>query len=170
MSTRTFLMATAYKGPDYPNELPGAYVDVALVFSANDTIKYPLTDDNAWKSLLPDEVGMVRLGPKGRPFGVSMYHQLHCITHMRSSYVRARSGAISPQQVDMAVAHDIHCLQFLRHSILCHGDTTLISIESNSTSEELHRCRDWTAIRAYVEKNKSEWEGIPYPDALEDLL
>jgi len=171
-----FLQSPTYKyvGSDIPRELPGDYPDVALVFEKNDSIRYPLDDNDIWNSLWPDQLGLVRLGPKGRPLGISLYHQLHCLSSIRYAYMIARLGLVpGDPRFDTAVIHNTHCFHFIRQSILCHADLTLIPTDAdkNSTiaSEEVHRCRDWTKVREFVEKNQAEWRGIPLTHAWEEI-
>ncbi|KAF8959149.1 hypothetical protein BDZ97DRAFT_1667613 [Flammula alnicola] len=157
--------STEYVGFDFPRELPGKYGEVALLFEKNDT-SYPLTDNDAWNSLVPPELGLTRIGPKGRPFGLAIYHQLHCLNSIRYMYMVARLGLTLDSNVDTSYMHNTHCIHFLRQGLLCHPDLTLIPV--NGTQGELHRCRDWSKIRKFVEDNQDEWKGVSLTHAWED--
>ncbi|CAA7270031.1 unnamed protein product [Cyclocybe aegerita] len=155
-------------GDDTPKELPGHYPDVAMFFDRKDR-NYPLTSNDAWNTMIPPFLGQVRLGPKGRPYGISMYHQLHCLNSLRYTYMVARYNLEPDPIAERSIAHTTHCFHVLRHSILCHADLTLVA--RNSTEEgESHRCRDWAQIRRFVEDNQAKWRDTPLtPEAWEDV-
>ncbi|KAF8884259.1 hypothetical protein CPB84DRAFT_1713073 [Gymnopilus junonius] len=150
----------SFLASDIPRELPGDYPDVTLVFGKDDSTRYPLNDSDVWSTLWPGELGLVRLGPEGRLMGISMYHQLHCLNSVRHAYMVGRSNLDGPSNTPLG--HNTHCLHFIRQSILCHADLTLIPVdEDRNTEDEAHRCRDWSKVRAFAEKNQAAWQGVP---------
>ncbi|GBE89059.1 hypothetical protein SCP_1500610 [Sparassis crispa] len=80
----------SYVGCDYPPQLPLDISPAALV--VNTTHRYGLTADDDWGTIFPNGNGWVRLGPDGRAFAVSMYHQLHCLDAIRVAMVRPPPG------------------------------------------------------------------------------
>ncbi|KAG1735310.1 uncharacterized protein EDB91DRAFT_1056395, partial [Suillus paluster] len=143
----------AYIGDDHPTELPLRLDTVALTF--NDTEHYSISGFMAWlewDSLdrFPRGHGFVRLGPNGRVFGVTMFHQLHCLQIIREALINGPDD------------HSGHCLNFLRQAILCNSDITLdpLNIDSDGTlvgTDGLgvtHVCQDWTQVYAYVMENQ----------------
>ncbi|KAG2038443.1 hypothetical protein BDR03DRAFT_862003, partial [Suillus americanus] len=105
-----------YIGEDHPTELPLRLDTVALKF--NNSEHYGTSDVTSWaewKSLdhFPHGHGFVRLGPNGRLFGVSMFHQIHCLQMIRLALIDGPNG------------HSGHCINILRQAILCNSDITL---------------------------------------------
>ncbi|KAF8889860.1 hypothetical protein BD779DRAFT_1785252 [Infundibulicybe gibba] len=154
----------SYVADDIPNQLPGDYPPAAMVVRPT-LDRYPLADDSAWKSSLAPSRGFIRLGPKGRPFGISLYHQLHCVNALRFAYTIARDGLVTDKtKLRKDLGHSDHCFQFVREGILCKGDLTLIPLDDESRSNKTyrtHRCRDWTKIREFVVQNIDAWRPIP---------
>ena len=71
-------------GDDYPSQLPYDIEPAAM--SIELTHRFGLTAEDDCASIFP-ETGFMFLGPKGRPFSVSMYHQLHCLDSLRVAMV-----------------------------------------------------------------------------------
>ncbi|KAF8959154.1 hypothetical protein BDZ97DRAFT_1761648 [Flammula alnicola] len=162
----------SWKAPDFPQELPGLDgPETAMFFTRNDTTQYPLDDNDAWNTIIPPKLGVFRIGPKGRRYGLSLYHQLHCLNSIRYDYMVARLGLLEDVPNELS-HHDTHCMHFIRQGIMCHADTTLIPLEEESgteTSGEWHRCRgDWTNIRTFIEDLQAKWKGVPLTHAFED--
>ncbi|KAI0685167.1 hypothetical protein BC835DRAFT_1385855 [Cytidiella melzeri] len=143
---------------------------------------YGLYSDEDWKSLFPGgESGFVTLGPvpteserkssssgwSPNVFAVGMYHQLHCLDVFRHSYVAAKAHALAFPGNGTGFDHHMnHCLSYMREMVLCAADTTLIhTVEVESPGAQgkylatsmgtLHRCRDWTQVRRFVEQHKA---------------
>ena len=59
----------------------------------------------------------------------------------------------------------LHCLDYVRHQLLCHPDLTLITTNDldEFVLDETHMCKDYGAIRAWVERHRwkefGEWFG-----------
>ncbi|KAG1811881.1 uncharacterized protein BJ212DRAFT_1373857 [Suillus subaureus] len=122
-----------YIGDDHPIELPLDLEIAALTFE----------DSKYYKGH-----GFVRLGPNGRLFGVSMFHQIHCLQMIRLALINGPSD------------HSGHCLNFLRQAILCNSDTTLdpVYIDGSMIGSDglgvTHICRDWSQVYAYIKENQ----------------
>ncbi|KAG1735271.1 uncharacterized protein EDB91DRAFT_1295469, partial [Suillus paluster] len=142
-----------YIDDDHPTELPLRLDTVALTF--NSTERYSTSGTKAWlewNSLdhFPRGHGFVRLGPNGRAFGVSMFHQIHCLQMIRLALINGPDD------------HSGHCLNFLRQAILCNADTTLdplfVDPDGMMTGTDglgvTHVCRDWTQVYAYIVDNQ----------------
>ncbi|KAG1876362.1 hypothetical protein F4604DRAFT_1892288 [Suillus subluteus] len=149
-----------YIGEDHPTELPLRLDTVALTFNSSE--HYGISDDMAWsdwKSLdhFPHGHGFVRLGPNGRLFGISMFHQIHCLQIIRLALINGPNG------------HSGRCINILRQAILCKSDITLDRLitrpDGSMTSTDglnvTHVCRDWSQVYAYVIENQKGpmWEG-----------
>ncbi|EIW81726.1 hypothetical protein CONPUDRAFT_54070 [Coniophora puteana RWD-64-598 SS2] len=149
--------------------LPIALQDVALAFEFTDDTRYDLDSAETWRSLVPPKTaGFVHLGEDATPYSVSMYHSLHCLATIR----RALSEADN---------HSDHCFDYLTQLLSCKADSTLEQIVqpqgmdndgnksavpawAGSGSGVVHRCRDWTQIRSFVEKNRDEKKIFPPTD------
>ena len=105
----------------------------------------------------------VQVGSIISVYGVSVFHQLHCINKLQKLYNRATQGELEDSAHDM---HAFHCFNYLRQGILCAADATLeqefLKIESLDSLIALsnqslkgvgdeHRCRDalplWEATK-----------------------
>jgi len=110
-----------------------------------------------WNAIRPPGKGFVFLGEEYFAFGVSMWHQMHCLNHIRAVLVNGDDGS----------DHTEHCFHYLRQGILCAADTTL---EAGGTSRTLangdkvatgvgtvHTCRDWRQVHNWMESQHKEW-------------
>ncbi|KAI9065284.1 hypothetical protein FKP32DRAFT_512386 [Trametes sanguinea] len=169
----------SYVGDDFPAQLPLKLPAVGLVLSS-DASHFSLYADDDWGSLFPLSDGFTTLHPAdtppppppttaapnspssdGRTFLISMVHQLHCLDVLRVAFVANRTGAAQ---------HVAHCLRYLRQAVLCHADATLEPDEPGvrdgrwehaaSGVDAVHRCRDWTALRRYMDEHPAEPVGM----------
>ncbi|KAL1941012.1 hypothetical protein VTO73DRAFT_7648 [Trametes versicolor] len=133
--------------------------DAALVIE--DTVHYLPNNSREWASLFPAESGgFVRLGPLGRMFGVSMFHQLHCLDKMRRAVV-------GPPSSEWESWHTQHCINYVRQMLLCASSTRLepVKVTREGDGEGVkvdglgleHQCRDWSLLRRKVEGNLGQW-------------
>ena len=151
----------AYIGDDRPRELPIKVRPVSMVFH-DDPVRYRMSGLQAWAewaSLRPPGAGYVYLGQSYFSFGVSMWHQLHCLDHLRTVLVLGDDGS----------DHTEHCFHYLRQGILCAADTTLepggpsmrvpggglgqIATGVNVT----HTCRDWRQVYDWMAEQHATW-------------
>jgi hypothetical protein len=126
----------------------------------DDPVHYRMTGAQAWAEwdeLRPAGRGYVYLGESYFSFGVSMWHQLHCLNHLRKVLTRGDDGS----------DHTEHCFHYLRQGILCAADTTLepggpamlladgqlVATGGNVT----HTCRDWKLVYEWMEDNHATW-------------
>ncbi|KAI0648778.1 hypothetical protein C8Q79DRAFT_903489, partial [Trametes meyenii] len=135
--------------------------NAALV--VEDTVHYPPNDTAEWSSLFPaGSGGFVQLGPHGRLFGVSMFHQLHCLDKMRRAIV-------APPDSEWESSHTQHCLNYVRQMLLCASSVRLEPVKEADDERGSggglkvdglgleHRCRDWSLLREKVEENFHDW-------------
>lgn len=142
------MILAAFVGDDYPQYYP---VDLGQVsFTPEDTVHYQIFSDEAereWDSIFPDGGGILFLGPERRIFGLSLFHQMHCLVHIRRAiFARQPSN------------HAHHCLNFLRQAILCEADSTLEpvvpSLGQRSVSTKTPRtCKDWEKVYELASDN-----------------
>ncbi|KAH7921602.1 hypothetical protein BV22DRAFT_1038476 [Leucogyrophana mollusca] len=147
--------AYSYVGDDHPANLPIDLPHVAL--EIENTGKFGISNPEAWAEwrttdLFPRANGFVKLGKQGRTFGVSMFHQMHCLMMIRKAVI----------EKDSADSHTHHCLNFIRQAILCASDTTLDPLRNDGHGKlrgsdgvsVVHVCRDWEKVYDYVRMNQ----------------
>ncbi|KAG1735293.1 uncharacterized protein EDB91DRAFT_1007658, partial [Suillus paluster] len=86
----------------------------------------------------------------GRMFGVSMFHQIHCLQMIRKALINGSR------------CHSGHCLNFLRQAVLCNADTTLdpffVDPDGTMTGTDglgmTTVCRNWAQVYAYTVENQ----------------
>ncbi|PPJ60546.1 hypothetical protein CBER1_11821 [Cercospora berteroae] len=105
-------------------------------------------------------------------FGVTMFHQLHCLHMIRDELAQGsqhRETTLRHDDKQQHGGHDhhwAHCLAYLAHAITCNADDTLEPIVGNLVFDgverpvvngeaSLHQCHDPWALRALVEKSIS---------------
>ncbi|PPQ91129.1 hypothetical protein CVT25_013268 [Psilocybe cyanescens] len=149
----------AYVGTDMPRELPIPVRNVNMAFH-DDPEHYAMSGTRAWaewNEIRPPGKGYIFLGDAYYPFGVSMWHQIHCLNHIRTMFVNGDDGS----------DHTEHCFHYLRQALLCAADTTLeyggpsmrspngdvIATGVNVT----HTCRDWKQVHDYMEEEHGKW-------------
>lgn len=149
------LVVAGYIDDDFPVSLPLQLKEVAMF--VEDTEHYQLDDASEWATLFPTSLGFVHLGPEQVPFGLSMFHQLHCLDMIRTSLLLAsqNKSLASPK-------HARHCLGYLRQMALCAADTHLEPVVPYLSKKavdlsRMHRCWDWSAVYAELERNEKEW-------------
>lgn len=116
----------------------------------DDTVHYSINREAGkaeWSRVFPKGGGFLRLGPKNRYFGLSMYHQMHCLITIQD--------AIRKHNAD---DHAHHCLNYMRQMILCDANPTLERTipEFGPLATELRTervCRDWSKVWELAEEN-----------------
>ncbi|PGH23752.1 hypothetical protein AJ80_02182 [Polytolypa hystricis UAMH7299] len=117
-------------------------------------------------------------GPNGRErFGLSMFHQLHCLASLRFAYYNEEADAHGhshgpqPNEKDATSnTHIDHCFDYLRQGILCSGDLALEWLIEGSNDQvdgwgiAHNRCKDPVAIEAFISKHRASKEGINFRD------
>lgn len=116
-----------------------------------------ITATAEWNAIRPPGKGFVFLGEEHFAFGVSMWHQMHCLNHIRSVLVNGDDGS----------DHTAHCFHYLRQAILCAADTTLEPGGTNmklangdkvaAGVETVHTCRDWRQVYDWMENQHKTW-------------
>jgi hypothetical protein len=123
--------------------------------------RFPLTTPNStWTlaSQLPQNGGYLRLGPDQRVFGLSMWHQYHCLIALQMNLQRP------DDEESGGPWHVQHCLGYLRQIFLCRGDDALEpgdafagSGDGDEGFEFTRECRDWSALYDLVGRNDVEF-------------
>ncbi|ETW74669.1 hypothetical protein HETIRDRAFT_447042 [Heterobasidion irregulare TC 32-1] len=161
-----FFRSYTFIGDDFPNELPLRLDHIIVAF--NDTMDFRLHDVQKWQTIFPGGGGWVNLGPQGRPFSVSMFHQLHCLNGIRHAISQSSAAACNNTTMDPKIlGHTSHCFNFLRQALLCKADTTLepttiVDLPKGahgaaaSGNGVLHRCVDYPSVYHFLERKHAE--------------
>ncbi|KAF3768853.1 hypothetical protein M406DRAFT_327269 [Cryphonectria parasitica EP155] len=147
-------------------DFPTAYEDTSI------------DGDKLWDDLMPVGSGFVRVphprqydmpaskAIEGDPedaeiYSVSALHQLHCLGVIRDVIKKYESHSKSRFA---GAGHEYHCIDYLRQSIMCAGDTTLDYAEAHagdgrrtgfSGANSTHQCRDWDALVGWAVENRA---------------
>lgn len=115
-----------------------------------------------WNEIRPPGKGFVFLGDEYYAFGVSMWHQMHCLNHIRAVLVNEDGGS----------DQTAHCFHYLRQAILCAADTTLeqggtiVEFPNGekvaATNGTVHTCRDWRQVYDWMASKHGEWTSDEY--------
>ncbi|KAI0142015.1 hypothetical protein BJ166DRAFT_91948 [Pestalotiopsis sp. NC0098] len=161
---------------------PGASLPVSgtrkMTFSEHaDYMSLGHEHDMLWMDLLTPNGGFIKRPDKHnveRKYGISMFHQLHCLGMMREAVqdlterLAAAEGSSGPgagaqSRRDVGGSHGLHepaaepdhwlhCFDYLRQTILCNADATLeppsITFQGNGVIDGMiqRECRDWEAL------------------------
>ncbi|KAK5994224.1 Hydroxylase cctR-like protein [Cladobotryum mycophilum] len=126
-----------------------------------------------WDSLDPAGEGWIEIpewkkwglpSSPGRAYQIAMYHQLHCIASLKAdtlflytlldqtSSVEAIEGVKKKIHKE---SHTAHCLEYLRQSIMCLGDTTLEPFVGELGLDHIeHKCRNWDTLFEFATKHR----------------
>lgn len=117
--------------------------------------------DQAWEDLLTSNGGFLvqEIDGKEHTYGISMFHQVHCLQKIRLSLQALSNSSVSHE--NHLDGHIVHCLDYLRQvsfsirfdrthhtqSILCHADDTIESPVIGEDEEHVdgyvkHKCRN----------------------------
>ncbi|ELR06047.1 hypothetical protein VC83_08128 [Pseudogymnoascus destructans] len=82
-------------------------------------------------------------------YGVSMFHQLHCLNFLRTAYYPEGITTMSPEET---LLHRDHCLDYIRQAIMCAGDVTLEPLTKAGINGmgAVHQCRDFDRIFSWA--------------------
>ncbi|KAI5927176.1 hypothetical protein F4810DRAFT_433120 [Camillea tinctor] len=96
---------------------------------------------------------------KEEVYMISVFHQIHCLSTLMSSYGRVVIEGLPPKDID----HDAHCFDLLRQALMCSGDLTVEgSTEYDTGWGTMHKCKDMDAIRAWATDHAGfEWHHFP---------
>ncbi|KAL8729370.1 MAG: hypothetical protein Q9166_004763 [cf. Caloplaca sp. 2 TL-2023] len=178
-----FLMTTVtsfYLGRLSVSKVPNPIIKLS---SRNEVFRYNRTfgtapsnaSDAAWKSIFPEQGGFFKhpvIAPERSAWAV--FHQLHCLNGIRQGYWALHSAATAGDRVDdedipmmYSPAHISHCIDLIRHSLMCQPDTTVEvkdpEIGGVTGFGTEHQCKDWEELMRWTREWES-WEQDPRTD------
>ena len=145
----------AYLGDDYPRiwTISGAQEQVAIPFENSVHFAFnTVISDAEWDSLVPGR-GLIQLGEDNQTFSISMFHQLRCISLLRSDITQRRSSNYTTTINPLTG----HCLNYLRQMALCRADIDLepvLLMPHLETQPGKYRCTNWNSIYEAVLENQ----------------
>lgn len=144
--------------------------------------------DQLWEDLVSPNGGFIVVTSEDQSrhlYGISMYHQLHCLAMIRSAVqdLQSQIEAASPAEHGhenmhhaharhsdsgnhLRPSHWLHCFDYLRQTILCNADGTVELPSISPSGEELihgegeRQCRDWTRLRDLSMRQDVQAESI----------
>ena len=129
-------------------------------------LRFGLYDHDNWAELNPPSSGFVINLHTNESYLVTYYHSIHCLDSVRK--LIARTGNLTALDEE----HAGHCLDYLRQILTCHADDTMEPMVDGEALDGAkvrvvqgwgteHVCRDWTQLRAFVDKNFESWREWP---------
>ncbi|KAM7208536.1 protein of unknown function (DUF3328) domain containing protein [Naviculisporaceae sp. PSN 640] len=88
-------------------------------------------------------------------YGISMYHQLHCLDSLRDSV----TGAGGHHHNESLVEHLVHCIDYISQAVVCAVDDTIERAVQGKTvngAGSTHNCRNSELVRNVVERSVAE--------------
>ncbi|PVH78110.1 hypothetical protein DL98DRAFT_590634 [Cadophora sp. DSE1049] len=115
---------------------------------------------------LPNGVSNPHMPPNVQNYGVSMYHQLHCLMMIRTLYWQALRGdrnlkMAGNNDLEEEMGHVNHCFDYIRQGIMCAGDMSIEGAADEGDGEGphisgvrmRHECKSWEASRKWMDEN-----------------
>ncbi|KAL9077675.1 MAG: hypothetical protein Q9161_000047 [Pseudevernia consocians] len=99
--------------------------------------------------------------PDGGYFGtLTVFHELHCLKRLhRYMYPSYYFPNLSDQEKEDNRYHNEHCIDMLRQSVMCHGDTTPLTMRWGRTAKmplanfsSPHECVSWKGINEWAKE------------------
>lgn len=154
------LTLKGYLGDDHPRVWPIS-TGKAVKMRFEDSVRFVFDSGEIgtriWESQIPEN-GILYLGKYKQPYSIGMFHELRCLSHLRTEMILAKvlrqnNETYSPTRLSR------HCLNYLRQMALCRADVDLepISILPSGAHAYEYRCNDWTSVYDAVSKNQREY-------------
>ncbi len=85
---------------------------------------------------------------------MSVFHQLHCLSYLAARYQQGYAGTRLTAEV---AHHSAHCLDYLRQSVMCAGDTNLEGEGEGAGPGwgSRHECVDYDAVLAWANEHST---------------
>ena len=112
---------------------------------------------NAFTSHLPASLPAPNNPETHKVYGVSMFHQLHCLNFLRFAYYpeQTMAGEMTPAEI---AAHRDHCLDYIRQAIMCAGDSTFepLTVVGINGMGATHQCRNFERLFSWAYDHRSD--------------
>ncbi|PIA92547.1 hypothetical protein CB0940_04093 [Cercospora beticola] len=154
--------------------------DSRVVFQPNWPLVDPPTNETneLWNRLSPPGEGVIELPneatvglPPSKPstkrplthtvYGVSVFHQLHCVNLLRlNMYPEEFSWTLTDKTPEEIRMHRDHCIDYLRQAIMCNADVTFEPWTKHGINgmDAIHQCRDYNKIFTWAYEQRMDKE------------
>ncbi|KAH7021010.1 uncharacterized protein B0I36DRAFT_434935 [Microdochium trichocladiopsis] len=111
---------------------------------------------NAFTYSLPASLPAPNNPETHKVYGVSMFHQLHCLNFLRFAYYpETMADSMEPHEI---TAHRDHCLDYIRQAIMCAGDSTFepLTVVGINGMGATHQCRNFERLFSWAYDHRSD--------------
>ncbi|KAJ6537974.1 hypothetical protein B0H19DRAFT_1181426 [Mycena capillaripes] len=112
-------------------------------------------------ALLPNKTSPIPGDPGFYIAELDVFHELHCLNMIRMALDPDYYPDWNIKTMERAREHVSHCVDWIRHSIMCHSDTSVIVWQWNERVQQStpkarvpHVCRNFDAIHAWGKQNE----------------
>ncbi|RYP18818.1 hypothetical protein DL765_003698 [Monosporascus sp. GIB2] len=89
----------------------------------------------------------------GPGYMMAVFHQLHCLSYIVEHYQQGYDGV---ELTDEVAHHSAHCIDYLRQSIMCAGDTNLEGeTDAGPGWGSEHECVDYDALLSWANEHSA---------------
>jgi hypothetical protein len=97
---------------------------------------------------------------EGEIYDISVFHQLHCLNHVRTFLFTLKAGMdynSTAETYDQLLKHQeehvYHCFDYIRQALMCNADLTVEWPREEESGERVavdgwgveHQCKDWVS-------------------------
>ncbi|KAF7326334.1 hypothetical protein MKEN_00487000 [Mycena kentingensis (nom. inval.)] len=119
----------------------------------------------AQAALIPNVTSRIPGDPDGYYIiGLDVFHQLHCLNMVRMALDPAYYpdwDIHNPANAENATTHVSHCVDWIRQSIMCHGDTSVLVWQWNEDKKVTapkatvpHACRNFETLKQWGKEHR----------------
>ncbi|KAE9373355.1 hypothetical protein N431DRAFT_465651 [Stipitochalara longipes BDJ] len=94
---------------------------------------------------------------------VEMFHQLHCLNRIRLLFYNS-SWNVEHESPAIFKAHTDHCFDYLRETLMCHGDLDIMSMNWEPAQhiytaqfDVIKQCRNFDLIKKWTSDHQTGW-------------
>ncbi|KAJ6461976.1 hypothetical protein DFH09DRAFT_1494536, partial [Mycena vulgaris] len=127
-------------------------------------------------ALLPNKTSPIPGDPGYYIIELDVFHQLHCLNTIRKALDPTYYPKWNISKPGFAQDHISHCVDWIRHSIMCHSDTSVVVWQWDPRHNETftrpgvpHTCRNFGLIQQWGRENTLAGEFDYYTHVPDDL-
>ncbi|PVH87832.1 hypothetical protein DL98DRAFT_566246 [Cadophora sp. DSE1049] len=92
---------------------------------------------------------------------IEVFHQLHCLNRIRKLFYNQTRSDVHDEIPEMREPHTMHCFEYLRQVLQCHGDVGIMSLGWDAEGESYtaifetkRQCRNFERIREWTREHQ----------------
>ena len=160
-----------YNEPLDPNETtyvgaPSPAIDLAWKKLLH--AQYIALEDSESEQIPPDHRTPIWYNGEHNFMELSVFHNLHCLNEIRTALDHDHGNDDQEDWMHKGRAHLDHCVDQIRQALMCHSDLTPVPMSHVEGAPdgavlgngELHTCRDFDAIWAWVEERGKKMKAL----------